>query len=131
MRIPIAGLICLLLLTAEPACGGPTELNDEELDQVVARGLNLNLDAATGNFSFLSQGHNNLATGDGTIKIGPIVSSNRSNTVSLSGNAQQNLRALLNLIAVDSLVQVLVNLTVNINSSTGPIFQTNGIHPNF
>ena len=47
------------------------------------------------------------------------------NLLSLSDSAQQNLQALVSVNAVDSLVQVLVNMNVNINSTVDIIEQTN------
>lgn len=45
--------------------------------------------------------------------------------LSLSGAAQENLQALVSVNAVDSLVQVLVNMNVNINSTVGIVDQAN------
>lgn len=50
---------------------------------------------------------------------------NHANLLSLSDSAQQNLQALVSVNAVDSLVQVLVNMNVNINSTVDIIEQTN------
>ena len=44
----------------------------------------------------------------------------------MSGQAQQNLNALVNIAAVNSSVQVLMNLNVNINSRVGSVSQGNG-----
>lgn len=46
-------------------------------------------------------------------------------TLTLNGSAQQNLSSLININAVNSKVNVLLNLNVNINSTVGTIIQTN------
>jgi hypothetical protein len=46
-------------------------------------------------------------------------------TLSLNGNAQQNLSSLVNINAVNSQVNVLLNLNVNINSTVGTLTQAN------
>lgn len=55
----------------------------------------------------------------------------QQNRLNLSDNAQQNLQSFININAVDSNVNVLLNLNFNINSSTGDIqqFNLNGIVP--
>jgi hypothetical protein len=45
--------------------------------------------------------------------------------VNLGGNAQQNLSSLININAVNSTINVLLNLNVNINSTVGTILQSN------
>ena len=69
---------------------------------------------------------NGLVTGAGTLAIltGPLTGSNQS-TLTLNGGAQQNLSSLVNINAVNSNVNVLLNLTVNINSTVGTITQSN------
>jgi hypothetical protein len=46
-------------------------------------------------------------------------------TLTLSGNAQQNLNSIININAVNSKVNVLLNLNVNINSTVGSVLQSN------
>jgi hypothetical protein len=46
-------------------------------------------------------------------------------TLSLNGNAQQNLSSLVNINAVNSKINVLLNLNVNINSTVGTLTQSN------
>jgi len=42
---------------------------------------------------------------------------NSVNTITLSGQAQQNMTSMVNILSINSSVQVLLNLNVNINSS--------------
>jgi hypothetical protein len=46
-------------------------------------------------------------------------------TLSLNGNAQQNLSSLVNINAVNSKINVLLNLNVNINSTVSTLTQSN------
>jgi hypothetical protein len=63
--------------------------------------------------------------------VGSLAVQSGSNTgtsigsITLNGNAQQNLSSLINLNAVNSKINVLLNLNVNINSTVGTIIQSN------
>jgi hypothetical protein len=46
-------------------------------------------------------------------------------TLSLNGGAQQNLSSLVNINAVNSNINVLLNLNVNLNSTVGTVSQSN------
>ena len=65
-----------------------------------------------------------LAAGTLSTLTGPLTGANIG-TLSLNGNAQQNLTSLVNINAVNSSINVLLNLNVNINSTVGSILQSN------
>jgi hypothetical protein len=46
-------------------------------------------------------------------------------TISLAGQAQQNLSALVNILAINSAVQVLLNVNVTLQSTVGSVTQSN------
>jgi hypothetical protein len=46
-------------------------------------------------------------------------------TLNLTASAQQNLSSLININAVNSTINVLLNLNININSTVGTILQSN------
>jgi hypothetical protein len=46
-------------------------------------------------------------------------------TINLGGSAQQNLSSLININAVNSTINVLLNLNINIDSTVGTILQNN------
>ena len=79
-------------------------------------------------FDFQGQaGSTHTVNGNGTISFnaGPIPGAT-SNLI-LQGEAQQNLRSLINIAAVNSKIDVLVNLNVNINSTVGAVGQANSL----
>jgi hypothetical protein len=129
-------LIALLLMTmANPAWAAGRKLADQELDQVV--GGDLTMQALDGAFQFAFNTSAGI-TGNGTLNVSgaPLSVSTNSvvlnqNSISLSGNAQQNLSSMVNIVAMNSIVNVLLNLNINLpNSVVGSITQGNSVlHP--
>ena len=62
---------------------------------------------------------------DGEIIVMPMAVYNQTGTLQLMDNAQSNLRSLVNVNAVNSPVQILLNLNININSTIGNLNQSN------
>jgi hypothetical protein len=120
----IAGLV--LLTHAGIAQGKRQPLSDAALDRVTAGGITAGISNGIVNFSGSVQTANGLVSSAGTLALqsGPLTGNNMS-TLSLNGNAQQNLSSLININAVNSKINVLLNLNVNINSSVGTITQAN------
>jgi hypothetical protein len=58
------------------------------------------------------------------VLTGPITGTNMS-ALTLNGGAQQNLSSLVNINAVNSNINVLLNLNVNMNSTVGTVMQSN------
>lgn len=143
-----------LLIAAAPASAQGRKLSDAELDRVSAGSAggpsvqvpktdtklpfqreagnttptSSNLIAGKGGTTFNFQGQagsTHTVDGNGTISFnaGPIPGAT-SNLI-LQGEAQQNLRSLINIAAVNSKIDVLVNLNVNINSTVGTVAQAN------
>jgi hypothetical protein len=104
-------------------------LSDAALDRVTAGGGGVTAGLSNGTVTF--QGSvptkNGLVTGAGTLAVlsGPLTSSTNQGTLSLNGQAQQNLSSLVNINAVNSNINVLLNLNVNINSTVGTLTQSN------
>jgi hypothetical protein len=104
-------------------------LNDAALDQVTAAGSGITAGLANGVITF--QGSvptkNGLVSGAGTLAVltGPSSTTLNQGTLTLNGQAQQNLSSLININAVNSNINVLLNLNVNINSTVGTLTQTN------
>lgn len=80
------------------------EMDDREMDGV-AGGI-------TGSFDITGNG--NMVLTDESVQ-----------SISLSDQAQQNLSSLVNIISVNSTIQVMMNLNVNINSTVGTVNQGN------
>ena len=123
--IMLTGCLCVMLTgVTEGWC--MHELNDEDLEQISAGTLTASV--SDGQFSFrlgdkssrLSvEGSGSVAVADNTTPAGP------AGYIILRDNAQSGLRSLVNVNAVNSRIQVLINLIVNINSTVNSVHQTN------
>lgn len=104
-------------------------LDDSMLDRVTAAGVATNVSPGNViNFTGEVPTVNGLVTGAGSLTVqapGSAVTNNTTGTINLSGNAQQNMSSLININAVNSTINVLLNLNVNINSTVGTILQSN------
>ena len=119
MKALAFGLAAAVL--AAPAFAG-TEMNDAELDRVRAGAIQVAPDGAGGlDFSFSGAGGRAI-DGSGNLRLGAF---SNTGTVLLRDGAQSNLRSVVNVNAANSLVQVLLNLNVNINSTVGSLVQSN------
>lgn len=111
--------------TADKAWGAQA-LSDEEMDQVRAGTLSVALSGEKLDFLLGGgQGDRLSVEGSGTVAEAANNSTALPGYIIMRDNAQSNLQALVNVNAVNSKVQVLINLTVNINSTVGAIYQTN------
>jgi len=104
----------------------PMPMSDSTLDKVTAAGVS----ASTSNGVIKFQGEaptkNGMVSSAGTLAIqnGPLTGAS-INSLTLNGNAQQNLSSLVNINAVNSKINVLLNLNVNVNSTVGTVLQSN------
>lgn len=64
---------------------------------------------------------------DGEVIVLPMTDVRNQSSLQLMDNAQSNLRSLINVNAVNSPVQVLLNLNININSNIGAVNQLNSL----
>ena len=80
------------------------EMDDQEMDGV-AGGI-------TGSFNMTDSG--NMVLNDNSVQ-----------SISLSDQAQQNLSSMVNILSINSTIQVMLNLNVNINSTVGTVNQGN------
>jgi hypothetical protein len=105
----------------------PKPLSDAAMDRVTAGGMTAGLSDGVVKFQGSVPTKNGLVTGAGTLAVltGPLSSTTNQGTLTLNGQAQQNLSSLVNINAVNSNINVLLNLNVNINSTVGTLTQTN------
>lgn len=137
----ITQLLLVAMVTPAWAAGG-RKLNDRELDQVAAGDFNVQMLGQGMEISFDSGNQfKNHVFGEGTVMFqteplpstcGALSCTVNTSTVSLGPNAQQGVQSLVNLIAVNSLVNILINMNVNVVSqgatqTIGSITQTNGV----
>jgi hypothetical protein len=101
-------------------------LSDAALDQVTAGNISAGMSDGVVRFQGQAPTANGLVSSSGSLALqsGPL-GGNTMGTLSLNGNAQQNLSSLVNINAVNSQVNVLLNLNVNINSTVGTLTQSN------
>lgn len=124
-------LVCSLLLVTQAGVSQSRKkpLDDSMLDQVTAAGVTANVSpGGVINFSGEVPTANGLVSGVGSLVVqspGSSTSSTTTGTINLGGNAQQNLSSLVNINAVNSTINVLLNLNININSTVGTILQSN------
>lgn len=62
---------------------------------------------------------------DGEVIVVPMALYNQTASLQLMDNAQSNLRSLININAVNSPIQILLNLNINVNSTIGNLNQLN------
>lgn len=119
-------LISGTLLGAWSQANAADVLSDDQLDQITAGTasaayndgrLYFDLQKTTGRGTVID------ATGNASLNIGSAAIN--TGILQLQDNAQGNLRALVNTNAVNSPVQVLINLNINIDSHIGALNQIN------
>lgn len=104
----------------------PKPMDDSTLGRVTAAGITANATNGVINFQGQTATPNGLVSSAGSLAMSSGPNTGTSvGTLTLNGNAQQNLSSLININAVNSKVNVLLNLNVNINSTVGTIIQTN------
>lgn len=106
------------------------ELSDAELDAITAGSLEASAparptsDLLEFHFAERAAGGRHIS-GDGTVSIREATSNSQVGSMTITGGAQRNLSALVNINAVNSPVQVLLNLNLNIDSQIGTLTQLN------
>lgn len=103
------------------------ELSDPELNTVTAGNANYDYEGreALTRIPFRYSGRKGSV--DGEIIIVPMNTYNQTASLQLMDNAQANLRSLININAVNSPIQVLMNLNINVNSTIGNLNQLNSL----
>ncbi len=120
----LAGL--LLLGAVSPAAAQGRKLSDEELDKVTAAGASVEVVDGVLRFHYQGKaGRGHAVDAAGTVELIQTELGPSATTLLLRDNAQQNLRSFVNVNAVNSLIQVLINMTINIDSNVGTLRQTN------
>lgn len=106
------------------------ELNDNELYNITAGNADVKeqMDKNISRIPFKYSGRKGSV--DGEVIVLPTSTYNTASSLQLMDNAQSNLRSLINVNAVNSPVQIMLNLNINVNSSIGTINQLNNLIPN-
>jgi hypothetical protein len=104
----------------------PVAMNDSTLDNVTAAGISASASDGVVKFQGQVPTANGLVSSAGTLTVQSApISSTSIGSLTLNGNAQQNLSSLISINAVNSKINVLLNLNVNINSTVGSVLQAN------
>ena len=125
----ISGAVLGLAMLA-PSCMAQSKrkpMTDDAMNRVTAGSVNANTTNGVVNFQGQVPTAKGLVTSTGSLAVQstPQSSSTSTATLTLNGGAQQNLSSLININAVNSKVNVLLNLNININSTVGTIKQIN------
>lgn len=121
-------LFSLFLASLVPVeAWGFAELSDQALSAVTAGSADATFESveALTRIPFRYAGSNGEV--DGEVFVLPMTDIHNQGTLQLMDNAQSNLRSLINVNAVNSPVQVLLNLNININSTIGNVNQLNNL----
>lgn len=125
-NLVIASLVLLTQAGISQSSKKPKPMDDSTLSRVTAAGITANTSNGVVTFQGQASTPNGLVSSVGSLAMqsGPNTGTSVG-TLTLNGSAQQNLSSLININAVNSKVNVLLNLNVNINSTVGTIIQTN------
>ncbi len=119
--------------TRTPAKGRPgaaiqkkaVAMDDATLDKITAGTVTAGISNGVVQFQGQTPTANGLVSSTGSLALQSTPLGGTVGTLSLNGNAEQNLSSLVNLNAVNSKINVLMNLNVNINSTVGTLTQSN------
>lgn len=114
-------ITCILPVVA----WGFEAMTDEQLLAVTAGNANSGYDSQEALSRIPFRYSSEKATVDGEIIVLPLSTYNQTATLQLMGNAQSNLNSLININAVNSPVNILLNLNVNVNSTIESLNQLN------
>lgn len=118
--------VLLLLVAATPVWAGGRKLADHELDQVTAGDFTIDfLDGAFKLQFESSAGPHKSVSGAGNMSFTAGSLAGSTPGILLTQDAQQNLKSLVNINAVSSNVNVLLNLVINVNSTISGLTQGN------
>jgi hypothetical protein len=125
-NLVIASLVLLTQVGISQTSRKPTPMNDSTLDNVTAAGISATASNGVVKFQGETPTRNGLVSSAGSLALqsGPVTGTSIG-SLTLNGSAQQNLSSLININAVNSKINVLLNLNVNINSTVGTIVQSN------
>lgn len=128
-----SALLGTLLMISHYCQAEITPMSDSELETITGTGFSV-APTTTGGIDFTFDEKTKDGTpisGSGNLAIEQKETAHNSGEIestanlSLNDSAQENLRALVNVNSVESAIQVLLNLNVNINSVVGSLDQSN------
>lgn len=126
MKTKYAGLISFFLITLlSTEAGGFEELSNQKLNAITAGNTNSDYESVEALTRIPFRYSGKRGSVDGEVIVVPMALYNQTSSLQLMDNAQANLRSLININAVNSPIQILLNLNININSTIGNLNQLN------
>ena len=113
--VSLIPFIFVLLMSME--AWGFEELSDLKLNAVTAGNTSVDQISADSLTRIPLHYSSKKVSVDGELIVVPLYNSYETSSLQLSDNAQSNLRSLININAVNSPIQVLLNLNINVNSN--------------
>lgn len=102
-------------------------LSDQKLNAITAGNANSEHGSTEALTRIPFRYSSNKGSVDGEVIVVPMTTFNETSSLLLMGNAQSNLQSFININAVNSPIQVLLNLNINVNSTIGNINQLNNL----
>lgn len=125
MRIIKIPITCLLIALLPALAWGFEPLSDKELNAVTAGSANTNQESQEALSRIPFHYSSKKAQVDGEVIVLPMTTYNQTATLQLMDNAQSNLSSLININAVSSPINILMNLNISVNSTIGNLNQLN------
>ena len=128
MKLKIIETIGLLLVTMMVSEALAFKaLDDDQLNQVTAGNAILDYDSSDALTRIPLLYSSKKVDVDGEVIVLPMQTHHNTASLQLMDNAQSNLRSLININAVDSPIQVLLNLNINVQSTIDRVIQLNNL----
>lgn len=124
----ISGLAACLAVGVTTPAFAYEPLTDAQLEEITAGAEESRLEEVVVNASHVTASGKHI-TAEGTLGVQHLAGPMNSADLLLRDSAQSDLQALINLNAVQSVVNVLVNLNINIDSQVGELQQINLASP--
>ena len=125
----ITFILLLLAFFLSSLAWGFEPLSDQELNAVTAGTATTSHESLEALSRIPFRYNSDKVSADGEIIVLPMTSYNQTATLQLMGNAQSNLNSLININAVSSPINILMNLNINVNSTIGKLNQLNYLIP--
>ena len=121
--VSLISFIFMMLFSME--VWGFEQLSDLKLNAITAGNATVDLDSSDVLTRIPFYYTSNRGSVEGEVIVVPEYSNYETSSLLISDNAQSNLKSMININAVNSPIQILLNLNVNINSNIEQIRQLN------
>jgi len=126
--VSLISFILMMLMSLEAT--GFEQLSDYKLKAITAGNATIDLDSADTLTRIPFHYSSKKGSVEGEVIVIPAYSLYETSSLQISDNAQSNLRSMININAVNSPIQILLNLNINVNSNIEQIRQLNTLLSN-